>query len=320
MQETLPFLSHTFPSRHHHHSLRHDFPSLSRLRSQNLPALSHEPNASLLLLPPSKSPDFPCLPTNATNSTIKTHTSDFREKLLYLDSIGIDFLTLIHRHPPLLSADLSAVKSIVEYMTSGVTVGLTSHDLCRVVAMCPELLTSPLSSHTIPIITFLLREVGVDGVSGVRYALCRRPRLLACDVDGQLRPAMYFLQRIGISETHKHTYLLSCSVEHKLIPRIDYFVRLGFSRREATVMFRRFPQLFNYSISGNYDPKTNYLVVEMGRDLKEIMEFPQYFSFSLENRIKPRHQACAAKGVRLPLPMMLKTKESGFRDRLEVHL
>lgn len=83
-------------------------------------------------------------------------------------------------------------------------------------------------------------------------------------------------------------------------------------------MFRRFPQLFNYSIAENYEPKLNYLMVEMGRDVREILEFPQYFSFSLENRIKPRHQACAAKGVRFPLPVMLKTNEAGFRDTLEV--
>lgn len=83
-------------------------------------------------------------------------------------------------------------------------------------------------------------------------------------------------------------------------------------------MFKRFPQLFNYSIGENYEPKLGYLTGEMGRDAREVLEFPQYFSFSLENRIKPRHVACAAKGVRLPLAVMLRTKEDGFRDALEV--
>lgn len=83
-------------------------------------------------------------------------------------------------------------------------------------------------------------------------------------------------------------------------------------------MFRRFPQLFNYSVKENYELKLNYFVVEMGRDLREIKEFPQYFSFSLENRIKPRHQRCVEKGVCFPLPVLLKTSEVEFHNRLEV--
>lgn len=82
-------------------------------------------------------------------------------------------------------------------------------------------------------------------------------------------------------------------------------------------MFRRFPQLFNYSIKNNIEPKLNYFVVEMGRDLKELKEFPQYFSFSLENRIKPRHQCCVEKGLCFPLHTLLKTSEAQFVSRID---
>ncbi|BFG38513.1 hypothetical protein CerSpe_247870 [Prunus speciosa] len=85
-------------------------------------------------------------------------------------------------------------------------------------------------------------------------------------------------------------------------------------------MFRQFPQLFSYIIEQNIKPKFNYFVVEMGRDLKELKEFPHYFSFSLENRIWPRHQRCVEKGVCFPLPVLLKTNEVQFRDRLEIFL
>ncbi|KAK4726063.1 hypothetical protein R3W88_030980 [Solanum pinnatisectum] len=83
-------------------------------------------------------------------------------------------------------------------------------------------------------------------------------------------------------------------------------------------MFRRFPSLFCYNIEENLEPKFDYFVVEMGREMKELNVFPQYFSFSLENRIKPRHMMCVEKGVCLSLPVMLKSHESRFRDRLEV--
>lgn len=83
-------------------------------------------------------------------------------------------------------------------------------------------------------------------------------------------------------------------------------------------MFRRFPSLFCYSIKDNFEPKFDYFVVEMGRELKELVAFPQYFSFSLERRIKPRHRLCVEKGLCLALPTMLKSSEARFRERLEV--
>ncbi|KAG2285505.1 hypothetical protein Bca4012_034017 [Brassica carinata] len=307
-QEALSFLSSTLPPHHHH------FPPFSRLRLSNFPSLSFKPNSSpsSIFFPPNPPDSLSSAPSAA--GTLET---DIHEKLLYLDTLGIDFLTLLNRHPPLLSSPLSAVKSVVDYMTTP-PINFSLPDLRRLVSMCPELLTSPLTSHTIPVITFLLREVGVDSTFDLRQALRRRPRLLACSVDLQLRPTLYFLRGIGILEPRRHTYLLSCSVEGKLLPRIEFFERFGFSRRSAAAMFKRFPQLFNYSIGENYEPKLNYLLGEMGRDVREVLEFPQYFSFSLENRIKPRHVACAGRGVRLPLAVMLKTKEDGFRDALEV--
>lgn len=192
----------------------------------------------------------------------------------------------------------------------------SSIEFRRIVGMCPEILTFR-DSDIIPVFTFLLREANVNG-SDIKHVINRRPRLLICSVTEQLRPTLYFLQSIGIAEVNRHTYLLSCSVEEKLIPRIDYFENIGFSRRDATSMFRRFPQLFNYSIKNNLEPKYNYFVVEMGRDLKELKEFPQYFSFSLENRIKPRHKQCVEMGVYFSLPVLLKTNEVQFRNRLDV--
>ena len=237
----------------------------------------------------------------------------FQKKVLYLESIGLDSFSIIENHPKLITASLDDIKSTVEYMTS---MDFTAIEFRRIVGMCPEVLTTQVSD-IIPVFTFLFREVHVKG-SDIKRVINRRPRLLVCSVNKQLRPSLYFLQSIGIEEVNRHTYLLSCSVEEKLIPRINYVENIGFSRRDATSMFRRFPSLFCYSIKNNLEPKYNYFVVEMGRDLKELKEFPQYFSFSLENRIKPRHKRCVEMGVCFPLPVLLKTSEMSFRNRLDV--
>ncbi|MED6127349.1 hypothetical protein PIB30_087296 [Stylosanthes scabra] len=239
--------------------------------------------------------------------------TSFQKMVLYLESIGLDSFSVIENHPKLIAASLDDIKSTVEYIMS---LDFTAIEFRRIVGMCPEVLTTHVSD-IIPVFTFLLREAHVKG-SDIKRVIHRRPRLLVCSVNNQLRPTLYFLQSIGIEEVSRHTDLLSCSVQEKLIPRIDYFENIGFSRRDATTMFRRFPPLFCYSIKNNLEPKYNYFVVEMGRDLKELKEFPQYFSFSLENRIKPRHKLCVEMGVCFPLPVLLKMTEMSFRDRLDV--
>ena len=312
-KHTIHFLStptikpHFLSSLHHH-----DYSQRNLHFPPNFSFKATTTTTTTLSLPlkPPKTPEIPTISPPA-----KTHShSHFQEKMLYLDSIGLDFLSLINHHPPIISASLPDLKSTVDLITS--TLSLTSVEFRRIINMCPEILTSRVTD-IVPIFTFLLREARVNG-SDLKRVINRRPRLLVCSVQLRLRPTLYFLQSIGISEVHRHTYLLSCSVEDKLIPRIEYFEKIGFSRRDAVTMFRRFPQLFNYSVKQNFEPKFDYFVVEMGRDLKELKEFPHYFSFSLENRIKPRHQCCVEKGVCFPLPVLLKTSEEQFRDRLEV--
>ncbi|KAK6244451.1 hypothetical protein QUC31_010860 [Theobroma cacao] len=311
MQDTLPFLSKNNPfppslSSHHHHK-HHDFPSLSRPRNLHFPTFSSKTITIPLPPKPPKIPEIPSI------SPPPSSHSDFQEKMLYLDSIGLDFFSLIQQHPPIITTSLNDLKSTVDFLTS---FNFSTLELRRILSMCPEILTTKPTS-LLPIFTFLFREARVNG-SDLKKVINRRPRLLTCNVETQLRPTLYFLQNIGISEVKKHTSLLSCSVENKLIPRIEYFQKMGFSYRQTISMFRRFPQLFNYSVKENYEPKLNYFVVEMGRDLKELKEFPQYLSFSLENRIKPRHQCCIEKGVCFPLPVLLRTSEVEFRNRLEV--
>ncbi|KAK9072710.1 hypothetical protein SSX86_009145 [Deinandra increscens subsp. villosa] len=265
------------------------------------------PSSKTTLISPKPSPPPPI---SATNTTIH-----LQEKLIYLDSLGIDLIPLLTTHPPLISTPLPHIKSTISFLST--TLSLSPPALDRLVSLCPEVLTLPLPS-IISVVTFLLREAHVSG-HNLRHVIHRRPRLLTSDVKTRLRPALYFLQgTIGISEMNKHTHLLSCSVEDKFIPRIEYFhENIGISYDDTILIFRRFPSLFCYSIKENLEPKFNYFVVEMGRDLKELVEFPQYFSFSLENRIKQRHLRCVEKGVCLSLPAMLRSSEKRFTERLE---
>lgn len=81
-------------------------------------------------------------------------------------------------------------------------------------------------------------------------------------------------------------------------------------------MVLRCPALFTFSIENNFKPKFEYFKGEMEGELEELKEFPQYFAFSLENRIKPRHAEVVRCGVKVALPLLLKSNDDEFRELL----
>lgn len=136
----------------------------------------------------------------------------------------------------------------------------------------------------------------------------------------QLKPALLYLQSLGFKDLNALAYhdpvLLVSNVERTLIPKLEYLEGLGFPREETLGMVLRCPGLLTFSIENNFKPKFEYFSVEMGKGLEELKGFPQYFTFSLEKRIRPRHMEVVERGVEVPLPLMLKSTDEEFRKLL----
>ncbi|KAK4377234.1 hypothetical protein RND71_003530 [Anisodus tanguticus] len=199
----------------------------------------------------------------------------------------------------------------------GVDSGLHQKDFARIFGMCPTILTSDIKSQLNPVFNFLSNDLRVPE-HNFRRVINKCPRLLVCSVKDQLKPALFYLQRLGFTDLHHLAYqdpiLLVSSVENTLIPKLHYLISLGFSRTEAVQMTLRCPGLFTFSIDNNFNPKFDYFSQEMQGELDELKEFPQYFAFSLEKRIKPRHIELVQSGISIPLPLMLKTTDEEFKE------
>lgn len=188
--------------------------------------------------------------------------------------------------------------------------------------MCPKLLTSNIRTDLIPVFDFLSQDLNIPEQS-FRRVINKCPRLLVCSVRDQLKPALIFLQRLGFEDLEALAYqdpiLLVSSVEKTLIPKLEYLMGLGMSRVDAVGMVLRCPGLFTFSIENNFKPKFEYFVEEMEGNLAELKEFPQYFAFSLEKRIKPRHMEAVKTRVKAPLALMLKSTDEEFRELMTRH-
>ncbi|KAJ8773682.1 hypothetical protein K2173_006332 [Erythroxylum novogranatense] len=284
-------------------------------------------------------------------STTSTTTTDsgrlFREKLLYLTGLKIDTRKALTLNPYLRSRPISSVKSVESCLSS---FGLHRNAVGRVLDMYPSLLTSDPycdmkaiasnatenkqnrasdskemflllgSQHDIyPVLDFLLNEVNVP-FSDISKSISRCPRLLVSGVPDQLRPAFIFLQTLGFVGRFaidcQTTVLLVYNVESTLMGKIEFLMGLGFEFGEVKKMVVRSPGILTFSIDKNLEPKVEYFFREMKGDLEELKKFPQYFCFSLERKIKPRHRMLAAYGLKLPLWKMLKVSDGEFSSML----
>ncbi|XP_057537320.1 transcription termination factor MTEF1, chloroplastic [Amaranthus tricolor] len=241
----------------------------------------------------------------------------FKEKILCLEILGIDSSKALALNPSLHSTSLNSINSLISFLQSK---GIHQKDLPRILGMCPQILTSNIKSDLIPVFNFLYYDLGVPQ-HNLRKVINKCPRLLISSVKDQLKPALIYLKRLGFNDLEALAYhdpiLLVSNVENTLIPKLEFLVELGFSKEEVIGMVLRCPALFTFSIDNNFKPKIEYFLGEMKGKLKDLKEFPQYFAFSLENRIKPRHLEVLQSGLKLPLSVMLKSTDEEFMRLLK---
>ncbi|KAK9707000.1 hypothetical protein RND81_07G166700 [Saponaria officinalis] len=281
-------------------------------------------NISTFLTPnklPSSSSKSSALVNNPLYS--QTHhniSSQFKEKILCLEILGIDTGKALSSNPSLHTASLSSIHAVFSFLQSK---GIHQKDFPRIFGMCPKILTSNIQTELNPVFSFLFYELGVPERS-FRKVINRCPRLLTSSVSHQLKPALLYLKRLGFRDfealANTEPVLFVSNVEKVLITKLEYLINLGFSRDEAIGMVLRCPSLFTFSIENNFEPKLKYFVGEMKGKLEELKEFPHYFSFSLEKRIKPRHFEVMQKGVNVPLSLLLKSTDDEFNQLIQNQL
>ncbi|CAH9096714.1 unnamed protein product [Cuscuta epithymum] len=247
----------------------------------------------------------------STNSGIK-----FQQKILYLRELRVNPLKALNQNPDLRSAPLASLKSVENCLCS---MGIQRSALGRILDMHPSLLTSDPYADIYPIFDFLLNDVSIP-FPDISLSIVRCPRLLVSSLETRLRPTLQFLEEFGFAGPYKITsqnsVLLVSSVELTLKPKIEYLMGLGFTYIEVVNMVLRCPGLLTLSIDKNYMPKVDYFLKEMNGDLEELKVFPQFFSFSLERKIKPRHRLLLKYGFSLSLVEMLKVSDGEFRERV----
>lgn len=96
-------------------------------------------------------------------------------------------------------------------------------------------------------------------------------------------------------------------------------MKIGLSKKDIGFMVRRFSPLLGYNIEEVLRPKLEFLVYTMKRPVRDVVEYPRYFSYSLEKKIKPRYWVLKGRNIEFTLKEMLgKNDEEFAADYLEI--
>lgn len=118
--------------------------------------LQHPPHLLLLISSHNSRPR----PSNALPPATSPTNSDsgllFREKLLHLQNLNINYEKALNQNPDFRSCPLSTLLSVEDCLSS---FGISRPSLGRILDMYPRLLTSDPHSDLYPVFDFLLNEV-----------------------------------------------------------------------------------------------------------------------------------------------------------------
>ncbi|KAM7279559.1 hypothetical protein ACFE04_006693 [Oxalis oulophora] len=196
--------------------------------------------------------------------------------MAFLEGLGVDktqWPKVIHRSPWLLIHSRQKIQSTVDFLTE---MGLLEHNIGKIIT--------------------------------------RFPNIISYSVEDKLRPTAEYLRSLGVDIAlllYQSPSVFGLSIESNLKPVSEFFLDKGFSIEEFETMVSRFGNLYSYSLVKSMIPKWEFFLT-MDYQKSELVKLPQYFSYSLEERIKPRYALLKESGVKLPLSQVLTTSHSNF--------
>ncbi|KAJ0980388.1 hypothetical protein J5N97_008643 [Dioscorea zingiberensis] len=266
-----------------------------------------------------------------------------------------DFGTMVFDYPRALGFySLEEMNSKVNYLKE---FGLTTEDVGRLLAFKPQLMGCTIEERWKPLVKYFyylgirrdgmrrilvtkpmifcvnietiiapkvrfLQDIGIkeEAIGGI---LVKFPPFLTYSLYKKIRPVVIFLMtKAGVKQEDigkvvaLDPQLVGCSVTKKLDVSVKYFLSLGIHHRTLGAMIADFPMLLRYNLD-ILRPKYIYLRRTMVRPLRDLIEFPRYFSYSLEDRIIPRHKILVSNRINFKLRYMLASTDEVFNQRVQ---
>ncbi|KAJ8750118.1 hypothetical protein K2173_014033 [Erythroxylum novogranatense] len=236
------------------------------------------------------------------------------EFLLDLGIAKSDLPTILNKRPQLCGISLS--ENLIPTMAFLENLGVDKRQWAKVIYRFPALLT--YSTQKIEVTISFLQEMGLSS-EHIGKMLTRCPNIISYSVEEKLRPTAEFFNTLGVDVAnllYRCPQAFGLSIETSLKPVVQFFLERGYSVAEIGSMISRYGALCTFSLEENLVPKWKFFLT-MDYSNEELVKFPQYFGYSLEERIKPRYALVKESGAKLLLNQILSLSYVDFDKTLK---
>lgn len=241
----------------------------------------------------------------------------------YLLSIGVnprDIGPMVTQYPYFLGMRVGTmIKPLADYLLS---LELPKAIIARMFEKRPYVLGYDLEETVKPnvecLISFGIRREALPSV------IAQYPQILGLPLKAKLSSQQYFFNLklkidpdgfANVIEKMPQVVSLNQNVIKK---PVEFLLGRGFTAQDVAKMIVKCPQLVASQV-GLMKNSYYFFKSEMGRPVQELVEFPDYFTYSLESRIKPRYQRLQSKGIKSSLAWFLNCSDQRFEERLHGH-
>ncbi|KAL6003949.1 hypothetical protein ACLOJK_004495 [Asimina triloba] len=195
---------------------------------------------------------------------------------------------LVQKFPTILSYTVEHLEMHVEFFRS---IGLSQEEILRIIVVYPNVFSASRERKLQPRIEFL-KQCGLNKNDIFRF-LIKAPLFLTLSFEENLSKKLGFLVKLGYKYRTRElvmamgaTTRTSCE-NMQLV--IDIFLDYGLSCEDIFIMSKKHPQVLQYNHK-SLEKKMLYLVQGIGRDVGELLSFPAFLGYKLDERIKPRYE------------------------------
>lgn len=239
----------------------------------------------------------------------------------YLVSIGVsprDIGPMVTQYPYLLGMRVGTmIKPLVDYLVS---FGLPKKILARMLEKRAYILGYDLEETVKPNVECLL-SFGIRR-EALASVIAQYPQILGLPLKAKLSSQQYFfnlklkIDPEGFARVIEKMPQIVSLHQHVIMKAVEFLLGRVISSEDVAKMVVKCPQLVAVRVELMKN-SFYFFKTEMGRPIKELVEFPEYFTYSLESRIKPRYQRLKSRGIRCSLNWFLNCSDQRFEERLQ---
>ncbi|XP_058084611.1 transcription termination factor MTERF4, chloroplastic [Magnolia sinica] len=239
----------------------------------------------------------------------------------YLVSIGVsprDIGPMVTQYPYFLGMRVgTTIKPIVDYLVS---LGIPKKVLARMLEKRAYILGYDLE-ETMKLNVDCLLSFGIRRES-IASVVTQYPQILGLPLKAKLSSQQYFfnlklkIDPEGFARAIEKMPQIVSLNQNVILKPVEFLRGRGISVDDVAKMIVKCPQLVTLRVELMKN-SFYFFKSEMKRAMQELVEFPEYLTYSLESRIKPRYQRLASKGIRCSLAWFLNCSDQRFEERLQ---